>query len=401
MTNDDRSIRSLPSNAQGVLNEIRARFLGRYPRFTRSGSLGDVGEIEAGLYPCPPGMTVKVMADPPASGHEPSIEWRMNERRPTNELLCYRLLKHIYGRPDPIVVFVDSAQGRGSPYDWGWTVCAGAELIEIRRRSHSVFVILWAGAGRDHEIAAKTCGDFLEEFERALSRARFLFEPKTDTACVSTVGFANTYLEKYSAGEELMRLGAEHDQPTEWTRHRVDERVTVSATGTLYQSAILMFFIALEAFEAIMRDFLARPEFTTQEQVMRIAGMPIEERLRKLHVHCRGFRGVPEFSHPEKRLRVLRRVRNNIVHGNSTERQRIYSIPEDAFIFMYAPEQDDYVADTDAHVPIGRAVVRRVHAAYVKRVVDDVVTAVFNALDDVHVHIGSMVRTEFLLTMER
>src|SRR4051812_7370569 len=66
------------------------------------------------------------------------------------------------------------------PYDWGYTLRAEDTLIEIRRQSHSVFVIVWAEAQRDKEAAEVTAETFFQDFQGALRRAGFLFDVRKD-----------------------------------------------------------------------------------------------------------------------------------------------------------------------------------------------------------------------------
>jgi hypothetical protein len=384
-------------NDEGAFNQFRSRFLRDYPRCTRDGSLTPVGDADAAFYPCPPSLQVCVTTDAPLPGYERALEVRRNERQATNELLCYRLLKRLYGAPDPAVVFVD-ARGNEVPYDWSWTACAGENLVEVRRKSHSVFITAWTRSEAGRESAPETLARFSDTFDIGLRRARYLFDPKTELSDRDLAGFANAYLEKYTAAEELVALGTLHDHPTDWVRYRAGERVKSSPTGTLYQSAIMMFLIALEAFDSLVRDLLGRAEYDTPEQASRIAFMNIEDRLRSLSIHCNGFHSAPfeKSSDIEKRIRSLRKVRNDIVHGN-TQRQRIYALSQDGYAFMYAPEMDAPYSRQADRVPVTRGLVRRAHAEYVKAVVDDVVQSIVDALDAAHAHIGHALRNDHVL----
>ncbi len=329
----------------------------------------------------------------------------MNDFITTNELLCYRILKHTYGAPDIAVAFLDDAEKKAVPYDWAYFLrIHEAAVVEVRRISHSIFPIVWGLEGSAKEIreeAAAAFKLFLDDISETLRRGKILFQSRSERRRSRFVGVGNPYVEKYAAALDLMRLAKNADKPRDWKRFRGGESIDHLLTGSVYLSAILFFYVALEAFEQLMRDYLLKADRRTKEGLDEIKRLSLKERIARLDEFCDGFRqspapkGVPL----HKKLGILSRFRNEVLHGNAPADVNIYGLSEDGFVFIYAPEEDDEdKAGSKNYVPFTRGLVRRRHAEYVKSLVDEIVAAVVDSLTPEYVEIANGFRRDSVLS---
>jgi hypothetical protein len=186
---------------------------------------------------------------PPLPEHVESARERLNESYAVNELLCYRLLKQVYGRPDYSVVYLNLPERKAYPYDWSYCVrIHEVAIVEIARVSHNIFALLWILPSEDprkRQEIAESFKSFLEWFTDALRRARVWFDPRKECArAEAMVGVVNPCCEKYSAAAELMKIADYADHPKEWRRIRRGEAATLGETGATYLAAITYFYIA-------------------------------------------------------------------------------------------------------------------------------------------------------------
>ena len=118
---------------------------------------------------------------------------------------------------------------------------------------------------------------------------------------------------------------------------------------------------------------------------------------------CNGFRKspAPKGGPLYKKLGMLSRVRNEVLHGNIPADINIYGLSEDGFAFIYSPEQDDEdKARSKGYVPFARESVRENHAEYVKRLVDETISAVIASMTPEYVEIGNCFRTESVISKD-
>jgi hypothetical protein len=328
----------------------------------------------------------------------------MNELMAVNELLCYRILKHVYGPPDIAVALVNETKGAAVPYDWSYClrIHEGA-LVEVRRISHSIFLIVWGLKGSPNQIreqAAAAFNQFVDDIRDALRRGLSLFQGKFERKRALGVGVPNPCVEKYAAALELMRLAKSVDKPRDWKRFRWGETIEHPLTGSVYLAAILFFYTALEAFEQLVRDHLLKVDRRTEEALKEIKRQPLKVRIASLNKFCDGFRQcpVPKGGSLYKKLGILSRVRNEVLHGNLPADLNIYQLSEDGFIFIYAPEEDDEAkARSKEYVPFARGRVRSKHAEYVRSLVDEIISAVIDSLMPEHVEFVCAIRRDSVL----
>jgi hypothetical protein len=389
------------------LSAIKAKFLARYPRVMRPPEFVYIDGEEAEYFPSPLGLKPGKLKEPPVIGYVLLDRLRLNEIMPVNELLCYRMLRHLYGPPDYAVVLDHPKEGKAYPYDWGYCVRVHDALVaELRRISHSVFLVLWGAEGSESETrkeAIVRLKQFVDDIRDALRRSKSLFHGKQERKRAASEGIPNPFAEKYAAGVELLRLAQKSDKPRDWKRWKWGEAIDYPVTGSVYLAAILFFYTALEAFEQLVRNYTLKSEYRGEDKLRQIQETPFKDRIAQLHELCDGFYTSPAPKDGElyKRLRILSRVRNEVIHGNTARDTRIYALSEDGFVFMYGPERDDEdKAWTESYVPFARELVRRRHAEYVKRLVDDVVLAIINSLREEHKPIACGFRDRPVLMKE-
>ena len=401
------AFRPKPENVQNILGSIRAKFLDRYPRVERARQLVEMSKEEATYYPPMPGYQLFKLETPPVVGYVEVGRFRLNDFIATDELLCYRILKHTYGAPDIAVAALDAAKKTYAPIDWAYCLrIHEAALVEVHRIGHSIFLVVWGLKGSAkgiREQAAAAFKRFVDDISEALRRGRGLFQSRCERKQAHGSGVPNTYVEKYAAALELMRLAKNTDKPRDWKRFRWGEPIEHPLTGSVYLAAILFFYVALEAFEQLVRDHLLKVDRRTKEGLDEIKRLPLKERIARLDEFCDGFRRspVPKGGPLHKKLGILSRVRNEVLHGNVPADLNIYSLSEDGFLFMYAPEEDDEdKAWSKSYVPFTRGLVRRRHAEYVKGLVDEIISAVIDSLMPEYVEIGKGFRRDSVLSKD-
>lgn len=393
-----------PGDTDQTLGAIKAKFLARYPRVSRPSELVEMDDDEAKFYPVLSGFRVGKLKEPPLDGYGEVARFRLNDINPVNELLCYRILKRTYGAPDIAVASANPQEDMAHVWDWGYCVrIHDAALVEVRRISHSIFLVFWGveeSVSETRQRATASFERFIEDLKNALRRGKALFHGKGERKRASGAGVANPYAEKYAAAVELMRLAAKSDRPRDWKRWKWNVPIDFPITGSVYLAAILFFYTALEAFEQLVRSHLAQPKFRIEPGLEEMRRTPLKERIARLHDFCDGFRESPAPIGGDlyKRLRILSRVRNEVIHGNTPGDMNIFGFSEDGFVFIYSPEQDDEdKAWTKHSVPFSRGQTRRRHAEYVKKLVDEVVSATIDSLTEEHKGVVRGYRDQALL----
>lgn len=401
---DTIAFRPKPENVQNMLGSIRAKFLDHYPRVERTSQFVEMSKEEATYYPPMPGSHPFRLETPPIAGYVEVDRIRLNDLLATNELLCYRILKHTYGNPDIAVAALDVEKEVYAPIDWAYCLrIHEAALVEVLRISHSIFLVVWGRGGSPKAIreqCAAAFKRFLDDISESLRRGKGLSPSKSERKQAESVAVPNPYVEKYAAALELMRLAKTADQPRDWKRFRWGELMDHPLTGSVYFAAILFLYVALEAFEQLVRDHLLKADHRTKEELDKIKRLSLKERIAKLDEFCDGFCKIPAPKNGSlfKKIGMLSRVRNEVLHGNIPADVNIYSLSEDGFVFVYSPEEDDEdKAWSKGYVPFTRGLVRRRHAEYVKSLVDETISAVIDSLTPDYVEIGSSLRRESVL----
>lgn len=398
-----------PKDVQNMLGRIKAKFLDRYPRVERTNQVVEMAKEEATYYPPMPGYQLFKLVPPPVSGYVEVARIRLNDLVATNELLCYRILKHTYGAPDITVASLNLEKKGYVPLEWGYCLrIHEAALVEVLRISHSIFLVVWGREGSPkavREQCAAAFKRFLDDISEALRRGKALSPGKSERkqALIAGAGVPNPSVEKYAAALELMRLAKTADQPRDWKRFRWGEPIDHPLTGSVYLAAIMFLYTSLEAFEQLVRDHLLKANCQTEEELEKIRKLSLKERIAKLDEFCNGFREspAPKDGPLYKKLGMLSRVRNEALHGNIPADVNIYGLSEDGFVFMYSPEQDDEdKAWTGDYVPFTRGSVRRRHAEHVKSLVDETISAVTASMTPEYVEIGNRFRTESVLSKD-
>lgn len=401
---DPIAFRPKSENVQNILGSIKAKFLDRYPRVERARTLVEVSKEEAAYYPTPQGYQPFRLETPPVAGYVEICRLRLNDFIATNELLCYQILKHTYGPPDIAAALLDAKKEKCVRYDWSYCLrIHEAALVEVRRISHSIFFVAWGVEGSAQglmEQAAKAYQRFVDDISETLRQGKILFQSESERGRSRSVGVPNPYVEKYAAALELMRLAKNTDKPRDWKRFRWGESIDHPLTGSVYLSAILFFYVSLEAFEQLVREYLLKADRRTKKGRNEIKRRPLKERIARLDEFCDGFRHspMPKGGQLYNKFGILSRVRNEVLHGNIPKDVNIYGLSEDGFVFIYNPEGDDEdKVDSRNYVPFFRGFVRRRHAEYVKGLVDEIISSIIDSLTEDYVEIGRGFRRNDML----
>ncbi len=174
-----------------ILGSIKAKFLDRYPRVERANQVVEMPKEEARYYPPMPGYRLFKLVTPPVSGYVEVDRFWLDIA--ANELLYYRILKHIYGGPDITEVALDAEKKGYLPLDWAYCLrLHEAALVEVRRINCSVFHVFWEREGFLTKAIRRQCTAafkrFLDDVSDALRRGKALSPSKAERKRAELVG---------------------------------------------------------------------------------------------------------------------------------------------------------------------------------------------------------------------
>lgn len=145
----------------------------------------------------------------------------------------------------------------------------------------------------------------------------------------------------------------------------------------------MFFCVALESLINTIFTVRLKKEFGA-ELYERIT-LDLDLRFTTAHVFCEGFERqiLTPGSDLWNRFIKLRSFRNDVIHGNITPDNRVYSIPEDSTVFYYngTSEYRGRIAEKEAagKYPRDLAGFSKKHVQDIKQTVDDIVEAILNA----------------------
>lgn len=336
-----------------------------------------------------------------------------------NPLLLYRILKLMYGEPDILgACFMPNRQTFIPPTDWGYTLkvsnsyfaeirslCLGHRyvirfFIPIEPLHKVIFDFLNGKISPDEFKASKDLKAFMDDLKSRNKRRkqeleRFfrtlldcmekngnLFHEKEEVKKSLVSGIANIFSQRYQAAEEMLALAESEKRP----KHRLlewEEEPEVKTHGSAYFSAAMFFCIALESLINTIFTVRLKKEFGVKlyERITH----DLDLRFATAHVFCEGFERqiLTPGSDLWNRFIKLRSFRNDVIHGNITPDNTVYSIPEDSTVFYYdgTSEFRGWKAEKEAarKYPRDIAGFSKKNVQDIQQTVDDIVEAILNA----------------------
>jgi hypothetical protein len=330
---------------------------------------------------------------------------RMRDLGLTPELLVYRVLRDLYGTPDVITVAIPKdalTKRRGSepikgafPWEWSFMLKGSSDaFIEVRKEpgTQEPYASVWVPKLLDVSSSSleevQTDVDlFIKELRNTLKSSKHLVNPKEIKATSIAFGPLNVYGDMLAAGDEQMavvdRLGKRYKNSVGKDRDRAG-RIT-SSLGSFYLAAAVNYLLALEAFVNLLSVVLRKEEFQGKEFDRATTKADFELRVLSLSLYCVGFSRAPfpPSSSLFNQLRRLRDFRNNLLHGNLSMDDHVsYVVHEDLFILHWWPGMDRSDGQTPfEELPLARQLFGDAHAKAVRKVVEQIVDGITDAME--------------------
>lgn len=338
------------SSLSGKLSKSAKNFLAKYPRKCRTGSLSVVSEDLAKYYFKIEGFELYEF--------DSSVEYEYNRELSVdmqdcflefNSLAFYRILKSMYGAPDPVFVAIDEISGEAYKLDWGYLLILSDDLcIDIYSVVGNVRCRASLFTAKEIKFKSVDSKKIVEDFFSDLagivrdSSNFFSVSEETERENCTTV-IENTFVVRMESGKNLFRLATLLDSRPERKLYKNGEAPEVHTVGSLFAASLMFYIISVECLLNIIYKKYLLPEFAGNHVFERaLSHKDFMFRLGSLHLYCSCFSkpvvevGSDFWSDIDK----LREFRNNFVHGNLTRHNELFSIFEDGFAFALSPAID-------------------------------------------------------------
>jgi hypothetical protein len=321
------------------------------------------------------------------------------------ELLVYRVLRDLYGKPDLITLAIPKdvlKTNRGSepvkgafPWEWSFMLKGSSDaFIEVRKEpgTQEPHLAVWVPKLLDVNSSTLDAVQadvdlFINELALTLKSSKHLVNPKEIKATSKTLGPLNIYGDMLAAGDEQMaivsRLGKRYRNKVGNDPDRAG--LITTSLGTFYLAAAVNYLLALEAFVNLISLLMRKEEFQGNEFDRATIKADFEVRVLSLSLYCIGFLRAPfpPSSPIFNQLRRLRDFRNNLLHGNLSMDDHVsYVVPEDLFLFHWWPGMDRLDEDVPFEkLPVARQLFHERHAKTVRNVMEEIVDGIADAME--------------------
>lgn len=326
------------------------------------------------------------------------------ELRTFNSVLLYRIMKMMYGDPDIVGAYIKSSEESdarktvclGAGINWSYTL--GGEdsiLIEIRsKNSNTIFeMIIWDNQQSTDNNGYKILADnFLRDMDADIEKNKHLFAQSDIINSHAAVCIQNIFAFHYKSAEYLLLLAQTFDSRPERREISFDESTknkaaAVTASGSIYCSAALFYMMSFESLLGILYALLKRDEYKSEVYDRLTTKADLPTRLLTIHNYCSGFTqqiifpGSDEWSQFE----LLRKYRNDIVHGNLDEVHHSYVLNEDGLQFYYG--YLDYMGMREERkkhdkLPLFMPHMDEGTVNRIKEIVDRLISCIISAMDE-------------------
>ena len=174
----------------------------------------------------------------------------------------------------------------------------------------------------------------------------------------------------------------------EYTFDEVAEKPDiVVASGSIYCSAALFYMMSFESLLGILYKVLKRDEYKSELYDRLTTKADLPSRLLSMHHYCNGFTRqiIYPGSDEWNQFELLRKYRNDIVHGNLDEVHHFYCLHEDGLQFYYG--HPDYMGkreDRKKHdkLPLFMPDMNEGTVKQIKEIVDRLISGIISAMDE-------------------
>lgn len=340
----------------------------------------------------------------PCEGY--SLEYKVGlgpELHTFNSVLLYRMMKMMYGDPDIVGAYIKSSEAPntkktvylGAGVNWSYTLDGGGSiLIEIRsRNSNTIFeMMIWdnqqSTANDDYKSLAK---NFLIDIEQDIEKNKHLFAHSDTKNSHVTDAIHNIFAFQYKSAESLLLIAQTFDSRPELREYSFDEVAEkpdmVVTSGSIYCSAALFYMMSFESLLGILYEVLRCNKYKSEVYDRLTTKADLPSRLLSMHHYCSGFTRqiIYPGSDEWNQFELLRKYRNDIVHGNLEEVHHFYCLHEDGFQFYYGhPDYMGMREERKKHdkLPLFMADMNEGTVKQIKEIVDQLISGIISAMDE-------------------
>jgi len=346
-----------------------------------------------------------VTKDEPCEGYRLAYNANLDLKlRIFNAVLLYRMMKMMYGDPDIVGAYIkisETSEARKTVYlgagvNWSYALNGGGSiLIEIRsKNSNTIFeMMIWDNQQSTDNNCYKSLADnFLRDMDADIEENKHLFAHSDTKNSHAPVCIQNIFAFHYKSAEYLLLLAQTFDSRPEHREISFDEftknrAAAVVASGSIYCSAALFYIMSFESLLGILYAVLRRDEYKSEVYDRLTTKADLPSRLLSMHNYCNGFTRQIIYPGSDKwnKFELLRKYRNDIVHGNLEEVHHFYCLHEDDFQFYYG--YPDYMGMREEKkkrdkLPLFMADMNEETVKQIKEIVDQLIAGIISAMDE-------------------
>lgn len=303
--------------------------------------------------------------------------------RPFNNHVYYKSLKQVYGMPDPVIFEGDIADSivaeMGTDYGIELPEISGTQIPEdyyIRIQVWSYFIKLGSGGyieitcakddfdppfklwfnpqelGKgDSNFAREVAWPFVSSYLQLLNIVDNNYDIKKEqqilterhNGLLKNETTNNLYSDYLKSADGIIEIAEElantEEEAAKGLLHFVPggklKKIKWN-TRTLLISATVFYMMAIEAFINLLYQNLLKPEFEYDQFRRSIKANGPELNILTLPVYCEGFaKNITPEDDAIKNWTNIRHLRNNLIHANLTEENKILFAEEDGITFFY------------------------------------------------------------------
>ncbi|MFC1481087.1 hypothetical protein ACFL6E_02445 [Candidatus Neomarinimicrobiota bacterium] len=338
-----------------------------------------------------------------------TVDYRRNELESNAVFIYYSVLSKAFGTPKSFqaeALGEPNKEGRipGIKVQWEYFLqCSSGSVIIIRTEDQLTSIQIdllitnsdQQPTSKDKKCAKQFIDDLLIEVEGNRNSIISKYRKVDNIHSGGRYLLVNMYLQNYLSAEAISQYSGSIEQDFKSEANKYDARDKsvgddaekmnyverhLMVCGSIYRSAILHYFIALEAFINLIIHGLLKSEFRVDGSVYERT-LSLELKILLMPSLCQGFI-ASKFSIPENimdKFKELRQLRNRIAHGSINDSIKSLLIAEDGYLFTL--DLDKHTKDI---LPQLGAKLQQEHVDMSKDVTDTIIDLIISGLDEQH-----------------
>lgn len=277
--------------------------------------------------------------------------------------VLFNVLKELYGFPPEIITGVLDINNKSiipNPFEWSYLILGPEgtyfEIMDSLQYVRPRFV-LWKRTDlkEKQKPLPKQIIESILEFCSLINSLIDYYDNEysiENEEILRKPAIRNLYFQHISSAEDFMDLAQEVEDDIdneiknmfnegfyfEEKDDYVDEaRSKMTTRNSLYVASIINSLLAIEGFINILYELLILKQYKNEKYERSTIRADIDLRILQLPIYCNGF--TRTIIDPEadifKKLKLLTKYRNNLIHANITEENKFTSIIDNGYFFMY------------------------------------------------------------------